>query len=119
VISLGAIAAAAYSLLASLRVISNSLQMGMYLPVSLTLTIPIGAFVGRGYDIWARRAGGDVERKRRLGILMAIGLIVDESPYGVAFAAVVAATGDDAPLAVVATGSSTPRSGWAPFSSSP
>lgn len=78
--------------------------MGMYLPISLTLMIPIGAFVGRWYDGWARRSGGDVERKRRAGVLLATGLIVGESLFGVALAAVVAATGDDAPLAVVGGG---------------
>jgi len=78
--------------------------MGMYLPISLTLMIPIGAFVGRAYDAWAARRGGDVERKRRLGVLLATGLIVGESLYGVAFAAVVAATGNDSPLAVVGDG---------------
>ena len=75
--------------------------MGMYLPMSLTLLIPIGALLGRFYDRWAERRGGDVELKKRLGVLMATGLIVGESLFGVVFAGIVAASGSDAPLAVV------------------
>ena len=73
--------------------------MGMYLPMSLTLVIPIGALLGRAYDRWAERRGGDVELKKRLGVLMATGLIVGESLFGVVFAGIVAASGSDAPLA--------------------
>jgi len=87
-----------------LRLPPLAVGMGMYLPISLTLMIPIGAFVGRAYDAWASRSGGDVERKKRLGILLATGLIVGESLYGVFFAGVVAATGNDSPLAVVGDG---------------
>jgi predicted metal-binding membrane protein len=79
--------------------------MGMYLPMSLTLVIPIGALLGRSYDKWADRTGGDdvegVEQKKRLGVLMATGLIVGESLFGVVFAGIVAASGSDSPLAVV------------------
>jgi hypothetical protein len=76
----------------------------MYLPMSLTLIIPIGALLGRAYDRWAERRGGDVELKKRLGVLMATGLIVGESLFGVVFAGIVAASGSDAPLAVVGEG---------------
>ncbi len=48
-----------------------------------------------------RAQGGDVELKKRLGVLMATGLIVGESLFGVVFAGIVAASGSDAPLAVV------------------
>jgi putative OPT family oligopeptide transporter len=78
--------------------------MGMYLPMSLTLIIPIGALLGRYYDKWADRTGGDVEQKKRLGVLMATGLIVGESLFGVVFAGIVAASGNDTPLAVVGKG---------------
>jgi putative OPT family oligopeptide transporter len=78
--------------------------MGMYLPMSLTLVIPIGALLGRTYERWAERRGGDVESKKRLGVLMATGLIVGESLFGVIFAGIVAASGSDAPLAVVGDG---------------
>jgi putative OPT family oligopeptide transporter len=78
--------------------------MGMYLPMSLTLLIPIGAVLGRLHDRWADRQGGDVELKKRLGVLMATGLIVGESLFGVVFAGIVAGTGSDAPLAIVGKG---------------
>ena len=78
--------------------------MGMYLPMSLTLLIPIGALLGRAHDRWAERSGGDVELRRRLGVLMATGLIVGESLFGVVFAGIVAASGSDAPLAIVGEG---------------
>ncbi|MCV7226568.1 OPT family oligopeptide transporter [Mycolicibacterium komossense] len=78
--------------------------MGMYLPMSLTIVIPIGAVLGRSYDKWAERRGEsaqDTEQKQRLGVLMATGLIVGESLFGVVFAGIVAAAGTDSPLAVV------------------
>jgi putative OPT family oligopeptide transporter len=78
--------------------------MGMYLPMSLTLIIPVGALLGRYYDKWADRKGGsaeDTEQKKRLGVLMATGLIVGESLFGVVYAGIVAASGSDAPLALI------------------
>jgi putative OPT family oligopeptide transporter len=87
-----------------LRLPPLAVGMGMYLPMSLTLVIPIGALLGRAYDRWAERQGGDVELKKRLGVLMATGLIVGESLFGVVFAAIVAGSGSDAPLAVVGEG---------------
>jgi uncharacterized oligopeptide transporter (OPT) family protein len=87
-----------------LRLPPLAVGMGMYLPMSLTLVIPIGALLGRAYDRWAERRGGDVESAKRLGVLMATGLIVGESLFGVVFAGIVAASGSDAPLAVVGEG---------------
>ena len=74
--------------------------MGIYLPMALTLLIPIGAALGYSYDRWAERQGNS-EFKLRMGVLLATGLIVGESLFGVVFAAIVAATNKDAPLAVV------------------
>lgn len=74
--------------------------MGIYLPMSLTLLIPIGALLGWLYDKWARRAR-DPAFAQRLGVLMATGLIVGESLFGIAFAAMVGGSGSDAPLALV------------------
>ena len=56
------------------------------------------------YDKWAERQGDNVEFKKRLGVLMATGLIVGESMFGVVFAGIVAASGSDAPLAIVGEG---------------
>ncbi|GAB2536026.1 OPT family oligopeptide transporter [Brachybacterium huguangmaarense] len=77
--------------------------MGMYLPMELTLIIPIGALLGMLYDRWASRTRSP-ERSTRLGVLMATGLIVGESLFGVLNAGVIAATGDDAALAIVGEG---------------
>jgi putative OPT family oligopeptide transporter len=74
--------------------------MGIYLPMALTLLIPIGALLGHIYERWAAR-GSNPEFAQRLGVLMATGLIVGESLFGVVFAGIVAGTNNDAPLAVV------------------
>ncbi|MBD0860647.1 oligopeptide transporter, OPT family [Gordonia sp. zg691] len=78
--------------------------MGMYLPMSVTLIIPIGAFIGHYYNRWAERSGGAVEHKKRMGVLLATGLIVGEALFGVVFAGIVALTGDDSVLAIVGDG---------------
>lgn len=91
-----------------LRLPALAVGMGMYLPISLTLVIPIGAFLGYFYNRWAARSGGNVEHKKRMGVLVATGLIVGESLFGVIFAGAVAATGDESPLAIVGDG----FSGW-------
>ncbi|MEO6432872.1 MAG: oligopeptide transporter, OPT family [Sphingomicrobium sp.] len=75
--------------------------MGIYLPMALTLLIPLGALLGWFYDKWARTRRNP-EFAERLGVLMATGLIVGESLFGVAFAGIVAASGSDTPLAVMA-----------------
>lgn len=74
--------------------------MGMYLPAAVTLIIPIGALLGLIHDRWADRSANP-EKVKRLGTLMATGLIVGESLYGVVFAGIVAGTGEEEPLAVV------------------
>jgi putative OPT family oligopeptide transporter len=74
--------------------------MGIYLPMALTLLIPIGALLGYFYEKWAVRARNP-EYAQRMGVLLATGLIVGESLFGVVFAGIVAATNKDAPLAVV------------------
>jgi putative OPT family oligopeptide transporter len=74
--------------------------MGIYLPMALTLLIPVGAVIGYYYEKWAGRQKNP-EFVKRMGVLAATGLIVGESLFGVAFAGVVAAAGTDSPLAVV------------------
>ncbi|MGA4507367.1 OPT family oligopeptide transporter [Propionibacteriaceae bacterium G1746] len=73
--------------------------MGMYLPIDLTLIIPVGAVLGLLYNRWADKRKNPGAAKR-LGTLLATGLIVGESLFGVVLAAVVGATGKDAPLEV-------------------
>jgi putative OPT family oligopeptide transporter len=64
--------------------------MGIYLPMDLTLLIPVGALLGWYYNRWAvRQANPDFAE--RIGTLMATGLIVGESLMGVVYAGLVAA----------------------------
>jgi putative OPT family oligopeptide transporter len=74
--------------------------MGIYLPMALTLLIPLGALLGWLYDKWAARTSNP-EFAQRMGVLLATGLIVGESIMGVVYAGIVAATQNDAPLALV------------------
>jgi len=91
--------------------------MGMYLPISVTLIVPIGAFLGLAYNRWcdrkAAQATGSEDseettekagRMRRLGVLMATGLIVGESLFGVVNAGIIAASGNGDALAVFPDG---------------
>ena len=63
--------------------------MGIYLPMDLTILIPIGALLGYLYNKWAARQANP-DFAERIGTLMATGLIVGESLLGVAYAAAVA-----------------------------
>ena len=63
--------------------------MGIYLPMALTVLIPVGALIGHHYERWAGRARHP-EFAKRMGVLMATGLIVGESLFGVGYAAIVA-----------------------------
>ena len=78
--------------------------MGMYLPTAVTVMIPIGAALGHLYDRWAERTANP-ERAKRMGTLMATGLIVGESLAGVVYAGIVVAFGGKAdPLAIMPEG---------------
>jgi putative OPT family oligopeptide transporter len=81
--------------------------MGIYLPMALTLLIPIGALIGYFYERWADRTAKP-EFAKRMGVLAATGLIVGESLFGVAFAGILAWANraspippNDTPLAVM------------------
>jgi len=86
-----------------LRLPPLGVGMGVYLPMSLILPTVVGSVVGLFYDRWADRTGNP-EFARRMGVLTATGLIVGESLWGVVFAGIVAASGNDAPLALVGDG---------------
>ena len=78
--------------------------MGMYLPTSVTVMIPVGAALGHLYDRWAQRTANP-ERAKRMGTLMATGLIVGESLAGVVYAGIVVAFGGkEDPLAIMPEG---------------
>ncbi|HEU0256283.1 MAG TPA: oligopeptide transporter, OPT family, partial [Microbacteriaceae bacterium] len=82
------------------RIPPLAVGMGIYLPMSLTLTIAIGAVLGTIHDRWAARRP-DPKRARRLGILMATGLIVGDSLWGVAYAGIVVASRTPEPMSLV------------------
>ena len=77
--------------------------MGIYLPMSTTLMIVVGAVVGWTYERRADRTANP-GRTKQLGVLLASGMIVGESLLGVILAAVVVFSGKDAPLAIVGAG---------------
>ena len=74
--------------------------LGIYLPMSTTLMVVVGAIVGWAWDRRAEASTRPATRKQ-LGVLLASGMIVGEGLFGVAIAAVTVFSGKDAPLAVV------------------
>jgi putative OPT family oligopeptide transporter len=90
------------ALLAKLRLLRLpplAVGIAIYLPMSATLMVVVGAVCGWVYD---RAARG--ETHRRMGVLIATGLIVGESLFGVLMAGIVAGTGNPEPLALVGPG---------------
>ncbi len=83
-----------------LRLPPLGIGLGVYLPMTVTLPVVLGAVIGSVYDRWAKRQS-DPEAAERFGVLAATGMIVGESLWGVAFAGLVYATNSDAPLAIV------------------
>ncbi|TPG22783.1 oligopeptide transporter, OPT family [Sphingomonas koreensis] len=86
-----------------LRLPPLAVGIGIYLPMSVILPTVVGSVIGLFYDRWADRRAAR-EFARRMGVLVATGMIVGESLWGVAFAGIVAASGSDAPLALVGPG---------------
>ncbi|NBC36384.1 oligopeptide transporter, OPT family [Novosphingobium sp. FSY-8] len=80
-----------------------ALGMGIYLPMGLTLLIPVGAFIGHAYDRWARGAA-DPAFAERMGMLAATGLIAGESLFGVVFAGIAWGSGSPTPLMLMHEG---------------
>jgi putative OPT family oligopeptide transporter len=79
--------------------------LAIYLPSAVTTPLIVGSLAGFLYDRAAARRGGLVgEARRRLGVLVASGLIVGESLFQVLIAGLIVATGSAAPLAVVGDG---------------
>lgn len=74
--------------------------LAIYLPMSVTGALVTGAFVGYAYDRWSSK-GPRPDVARRLGVLMASGLIVGESLFSVALAGIIVASGQGEPLALM------------------
>jgi putative OPT family oligopeptide transporter len=74
-----------------------AVALGIYLPMSVTFMVVVGAFIGKYYNNWvAAKPNGDVAK--RLGVLLASGFIVGESLGGVILSGIITATNKDAPL---------------------
>jgi len=74
--------------------------MGIYLPMSSTFAVVIGSITGRWYTGRVRTAR-DPARAEQLGVLVASGLIVGESLFGVLNAGLIVALASDAPIGLV------------------
>jgi putative OPT family oligopeptide transporter len=84
-----------------------AIGLGIYLPMGVSLALVIGATIGHFYDGWTIRTANPAFAKR-MGVLMATGLIVGESLFGVLYAGIVAGSGKNAPLALVGDSFATP-----------
>jgi putative OPT family oligopeptide transporter len=83
-----------------LRIPPLAVGIGIYLPMSATFAVVVGAVVSHWYDKRIRSAPNP-ERAERLGTLVASGLIVGESLWGVLNAGLIVAFSKDAPIGLV------------------
>jgi putative OPT family oligopeptide transporter len=88
---------------AKMRLPPLAIGLGIYLPMGATLPVVIGSVAGHLYDKWADRTARP-EFARRIGVLMATGMIVGESLFGVIYAGIVVASGKGNPFALVGGG---------------
>lgn len=84
--------------------------IGFYLPAAITTMLVIGATAGWLYEK-ALKGKSFEEVGKRMGILMASGLIVGESLFGVLNAGVIGGTENEAPFAVFGIGEHWPEGG--------
>ncbi|MBA2934078.1 oligopeptide transporter, OPT family [Sphingomonas sp. CGMCC 1.13654] len=82
--------------LGKLRLPPLGVGIGIYLPMSATLPVIVGAFIGHW---WEKKNPSPATQ--RIGVLMASGLIVGESLFGVALAVPISITLNPTPLAIV------------------
>ena len=73
--------------------------MGMYLPVAVTVMVPVGALLGYLYNRWAS-GQRNPQSAIRMGTLGATGLIVGASLFGVVNAGIIAASQGESPLEI-------------------
>jgi putative OPT family oligopeptide transporter len=77
-----------------------AIGIGIYLPMSATLPVVVGAVIGHWYVNWTKRTK-DPAHSEQLGVLVASGMIVGESLFGVVLAGLIVGFSNDAPLALV------------------
>jgi len=90
---------AALGAMHKLRIPPLAVGIGIYLPMSATFAVVVGAILSRWYDGRARTMPNP-ERAERLGTLVASGLIVGESLFGVINAGLIVGLSTDAPIAL-------------------
>jgi uncharacterized oligopeptide transporter (OPT) family protein len=83
-----------------MRIPPMAIGIGIYLPMSATQPVVVGAIVGWFYERAMNRRS-NAEMAKRFGVLLASGLIVGESMLGVLTAGLIVATGSATPLALV------------------
>jgi len=83
-----------------LRIPPLAVGIGIYLPMSATFAVVVGAVLSHWYDARAR-AMPNPARAERLGTLVASGLIVGESLWGVLNAGLIVGFSKDAPIGLV------------------
>lgn len=86
-----------------LRLPPLAVGIGIYLPMAVTLPVVIGAVIGKLYDRWADRTPHPISA-RRMGVLLATGLIVGDSLLNVAYAGIVYWMDEPSPLDVAKLG---------------
>jgi putative OPT family oligopeptide transporter len=86
--------------LKKLRIPPLAVGIGIYLPMSATFAVVVGAVISHWYDKRVRSMPNP-ERAERLGTLVASGLIVGESLWGVLNAGLIVGFSKDAPIALV------------------
>ena len=91
---------AALGSMGKLRIPPLAVGIGIYLPMSATFAVVVGAILSHWYD-GRIRSTPNPERAERLGTLVASGLIVGESLWGVINAGLIVGLSKDAPIAIV------------------
>jgi putative OPT family oligopeptide transporter len=83
-----------------LRIPPLAVGIGIYLPMSATFAVIVGAVISHWYDRRVRSMPNP-QRAERLGTLVASGLIVGESLWGVINAGLIVGFSKDAPIGLV------------------
>ena len=83
-----------------IRIPPLAVGIGIYLPMSATFAVVIGAVLSYWYNR-RTRSSPNPERAERLGTLVASGLIVGESLWGVLNAGLIVGLSNDAPLGLL------------------
>ncbi len=91
---------AALGAMKKLRIPPLAVGIGIYLPMSATFAVVLGAVVATWYEK-ATKHVKDPARAERLGTLVASGMIVGESLFGVLLAGLIVASSNDAPIALL------------------